>query len=386
MASERSVHESTATAARRATTSRDTASISRISPQRTCTRKKAHYLYFTTIISGFFIYFISNILFRYPEGSQFSFVGENATDPRTWSNPGDVEFVYTSCDAINCWIEPRCTVSNVDASTGAVTLHQEDNSSCYHRLYYYAQCFANGKGPGRTGDRGVNPTHLENVEGNWSYPGQFYYDRKNALIGYIPRKGETVADLESTAVTSVTETILLVNGTSNLVWEGIHFEYATWLGASGPKGFVDTQSAYLCQEGEPPSNIALVNAQNISFNGCSFAHLGGVYALSALGATQGVVVSNSTFTDISGGGVKLGSAGERGAPSPPASTEPSEQDRGFVVSDCTFSDIPVEYSGANPIFVAYVRYLGKREWRREEEKRRREERREERGERSAVVR
>ena len=98
-----------------------------------------------------------------------------------------MEFVYTSCDAINCWIEPRCTVQSVEGSV--VSLKQGDNSSCYHRLYYYAQCFNNGKGPGRTGYRGMNPTHLENVDSNWTQPGQFYYDRKHATIGYTPPRG-----------------------------------------------------------------------------------------------------------------------------------------------------------------------------------------------------
>jgi hypothetical protein len=44
----------------------------------------------------------------YPTGSAFDFTHETATDPASWKNPEDVEFVYTSCDAINCWIEPRC--------------------------------------------------------------------------------------------------------------------------------------------------------------------------------------------------------------------------------------------------------------------------------------
>ena len=34
------------------------------------------------------------------------------------------------------------------------------------------------------------------------------------------------------------------------------------------------------------------------------------------GGSQGVVVSNSTFTDISGGGIKLGYSGERGVTQP----------------------------------------------------------------------
>ena len=41
---------------------------------------------------------------------------------------------------------------------------------------------------------------------------------------------------------SLFQELLTVTGTENLRWEGVHFEYATWLGASGPKGYVDTQS------------------------------------------------------------------------------------------------------------------------------------------------
>ena len=103
----------------------------------------------------------------YPAGSAYDFSFENATDTASWANPADVEFVFTSCDAINCWIEPRCTVESVDGKI--VKLQQGDNSSCFHRLYYYAQCFNNGQGAGRSltckGSqcRGRNPTSIENV-------------------------------------------------------------------------------------------------------------------------------------------------------------------------------------------------------------------------------
>jgi hypothetical protein len=65
---------------------------------------------------------------------------------------------------------------------------------------------------------------------------------------------------------------------------------------------------------------------------------------------------NSTFSDISGGGIKLGYSGERGVTQPQnnESMSPEQQDRGFIVSDNLFAGIPVEYSGANPIFAAYV--------------------------------
>ena len=113
----------------------------------------------------------------------------------------------------------------------------------------YTQCFTNGKGAGRKqglGGRGNNPTHLENVASNWSYPGQFYYSRKDKTIGYIPRPGETAADLEATATTATQQQILVVNGSKNLQFKGVHFEYATWLGASGNAGFIDTQVTLSC--------------------------------------------------------------------------------------------------------------------------------------------
>ena len=79
-----------------------------------------------------------------------------------------------------------------------------------------------------------------------------------------------------------------------------------------------------------------------------------MYALGADGASQSVIVSNCTFLDVSGGGVKLGKSGERGAPAPAVNTPVAEQDRGFLVQDSLFRGIPAEYSGANPIFAAYV--------------------------------
>ena len=235
--------------------------------------------------------------------------------------------------------QTRCAVQSVDPTTGTVSLHQGDNSTCYHRLYYYAQCFSNGKGPGRNSLRGQNPTHIENVEANWTQPGQFYYDRAGGTIGYILRTGETVADLEATATTTAIETILVVNGSKNIKWDSVEFSYATWLGASGPRGYIDTQSGYLCQEGEPPTNIVIEGSTDILFTSCTFKHLGAIYALGAGGASQGIIVSNSTFTDCSGGGVKLGSAGERGAPAPDPQLDPAKQDRGYLVSDNHFYNI-----------------------------------------------
>ena len=150
--------------------------------------------------------------------------------------------------------------------------------------------------------------------------------------------------------------------------------------------------------------VKVTASTNIKFSGCTFQHLGGVYALGADQGSQSIVVVNSTFTDVSGGGVraqksfpfpnpqtlffflkkkkknlehhfliesssssfccfffarpskkvKLGSSGERGAAAPAVTTPPSDQDRGFYIADNLLTGIPAEYSGANPIFAGYV--------------------------------
>jgi hypothetical protein len=78
----------------------------------------------------------------------------------------------------------------------------------------------------------------------------------------------------------------VVNNTKNMVFDGIAFQYATWLDAGGPKGFVDTQSAYMYRDGEAPVNIHVVKSTNISFTNNEFSHLGAVYALGVDGGSQ----------------------------------------------------------------------------------------------------
>ena len=246
-------------------------------------------------------------------------------DPTTWSNPGDVEFVYTSCAAYACWVEPRCTVETVTGSS--VALKQlAGNSTCFHRLYYFAQ----GWGGKKTGAAPLNPTSIENlfVPGKFATPGTFYYDRARATITYLPRAGETAATLEATATTATVEMLLAVNNTKNMVWQDTQFQYSTSLHASGDRGYVDTQSGYLYRDGEPPVNIHVQKSSNVKFLGCGFSHLGGVYTVAADGGSQDVIISNSTFVDCSGGAVKLGYSGERGDPGPNSTLDPSLQDRG----------------------------------------------------------
>ena len=76
--------------------------------------------------------------------------------------------------------------------------------------------------------------------------------------------------MEATATTATVEELLVLNGTVDVRWEGVHFSYATWSGSSGPGGYVDIQSAYLCQQGEPPVNVHVLASTNVSVSPASW--------------------------------------------------------------------------------------------------------------------
>jgi len=214
-----------------------------------------------------------------------------------------------SCAGFNCWVEPRCGVVSVKGkvvSLSGAAGGPGMNASCYHRLYYYGI----GWGGKPTGKAPKPPTSIENLRSNFSHAGEFYYDRAAATIEYIFRAGETLATLEATATTATKQDILIVNNTHDVAWRDVKFEYATWLGSSGPKGFVDTQSAFIYGGGhneawggstiggEPPVNIHVAKSQKVKFSGCSFSHLGAVYALGGDGGSQDLVVFNSTWESM----------------------------------------------------------------------------------------
>jgi hypothetical protein len=67
--------------------------------------------------------------------------------------------------------------------------------------------------------------------------------------------------------------------------------------------------------------------KDLSFSDCVFSHLGSAYALSVVDGSKSVTVTTSTFTDLSGGFLKLGSVGAD-------NTNPDEAgwDEGFTVT------------------------------------------------------
>ena len=145
-------------------------------------------------------------------------------------------------------------------------------------------------------------------------------------------------------------------------WEHVDFSHTTWLQANTDDGFVDNQTiVYKCRPtsencsksgiGEPLGAVQIASSNDLTFQFCSFTHLGSAYALSAWKASSRITVRSNTFTDLSGGFLKLGSIDpSNGA----GSIDPSQWDSFFSITRNTASGQAVEYGGAAGLFGGYL--------------------------------
>ncbi len=293
-----------------------------------------------------------------------------------WRNPADLEFVYMGGNGVwsepsvglGSWTEPRCPVASI--SGAAITMQQPcwDNSTRRAMLPSGART-ANLVGPKSVGKQ---PTYVENAYELLGTPGQFYLDRKSRTIYYVPRAGEDLsrADVELPWL----EKLVDGRGTAaapvhDIVFSGIQFSYAAWLGASGPDGFSEIQAGYqvtgpegyakqglcslvpggMCPYGawtKEPGNVALSYAHDVRFARDAFVHLGGA-GLDLGDGAQHCVVEGSVFTDVSGNGLQLGGVD---APLAPYAEQTSDN----RIDNNLFENIGAEFRGGIGIVVGYA--------------------------------
>ena len=213
-------------------------------------------------------------------------------------------------------------------------------------------------------------------------PGAFYHDRAHSTLFYALGVNQTAADLEASAWVAGTEVLVGTTNVSGHVYEGLVFEYAGWAQPNTGDGYVDSQAAvYACTPGaspycpaaasdialrpgtlvrragavpmgsaEPRGSVRVSGGSDTAFVGCTFRHLGAAYALSLMEGTQRSAVTNCSFTDLSGGFLKLGSVGVAAA----GSSDPGAWDAFASVTGNTAEDMALEYDGACGYFGGFL--------------------------------
>jgi hypothetical protein len=253
-----------------------------------------------------------------------------------WTNVQDIEAVMSAY-----WQQNRCPLESV--SQGQIVLQ----NPCWTRA---------NAGPIHM-QTGLN--WLENAYAFLTEPGQWYLDRSENVIYYIPRSGEDLATAEVVAgnlqqlVTGVGALDASGNPqfVQNIAFEGLTFAYATWLSPSTSMGFPERQSGVynngLDNGQSTPGAVNFSRAKNIAFIRNRFTHLGAA-GLNFNTGSQGAFIEGNVFSDISGGAITVGDPGDN------LETDPATQSLNHAIANNYVTGTGGEYPGSSAILVFYT--------------------------------
>ncbi len=124
---------------------------------------------------------------------------------------------------------------------------------------------------------------FENVKEALSLPGEWYLDRSEEKLYYIPQVGDT---LENTVLyAGINEQLISLNGAANISFQGINFENTDWNHVDGThtgKAFAPSHPMYQTIEYgadhpqaayEVPAAINIIASSGINFTDCRFENI-----------------------------------------------------------------------------------------------------------------
>jgi len=230
-------------------------------------------------------------------------------------------------------------------------------------------------------NNGNSAFYLNNAFSLLNEPGEWYLDKKNAKIYYIPRQGEDINTVKVTA--PVLENLVEVKGTidspvSYFRFKGISFQYSNWLRPS-EQGHVPLQSGlYLLDAyklkvpgtpnqaslenqawvGRPRSAVEVNYANNIQFESCRFEHLAST-GLDLNKGTNHNTVKGNLFKDIGGSAINVGIFSEEAfeAHLPLIIKDEREMCSDEVISDNLITNVTNEDWGTLGISAGFVRNI-----------------------------
>ena len=272
-----------------------------------------------------------------------------------WRNPADLEFIYDIS-----WAHRIVPVDSVEQlNENEIFIKMEPES------------FRTSQIAG--GVQANLPSYIENAYELLDEPGEWYFDQAEKKIYYMPEAGQNMDEAE--VIVPTAEQFFTVEGSAdqkagNLSFEGLNFEYNTWLYPS-TNGWPEQQANFAHDPKEtfnmhaysliPQGSIEIKMAENITIRGCGFRRLGSA-AVNVLQGSVGTVVEQCVFKDISAGGVLVGGVNITDAhpfTGEGMTIENHTHDERYIVKDNTvtnnyFNGIGTEYKGSIAITAGYT--------------------------------
>lgn len=210
-----------------------------------------------------------------------SFEFASGTICNDWANLGDVEVL-----TVHLWAMSRMRIKSVDTASDIVYFTGSTSGD------YEFGAFRPGY-----------PYLVENVREALNQPGEWYLDRPSGELTYIPKKGESLRNVE--IVAPVLDQIMRINGDpakgkfiEHLTFKGLTFAHSNW--CTPPQGYHFAQS-----ESIMPGGLVAEGALDCKFVDCSVEHTG-AYGIQLGAGCKRNVIEDCELTDLGAGGVKIG--------------------------------------------------------------------------------
>lgn len=193
---------------------------------------------------------------------------------QSWANSTDIEVL-----CFQIWTMARMKVKRIVESAGiAEFTGQTIGKEAY-------QAIAEGK-----------RYLVDNVKEALSDPGEWYLDKPTQTLTYLPLFDEKLS--QTTLVVPRIEQLLKIDGAKDVLFKGITLAHASW--NCPPQG-----DSFYQAEAHQNAAVALVNARNVRFEGCTLTNLG-AWGVSFGPGCKDCALSSCSITDLGAGGVKIG--------------------------------------------------------------------------------
>lgn len=219
-----------------------------------------------------------------------------------FENQSDIELVY-----FEQWTNPRVRVDSIEkTSDGKAQINMLKTS------------WQTGRSSGNTPTS--FPVYVENAYELLDSPGEWYMNKVDGYLYYMPREYEDPATMKATV--PVGERAFTIAGDSadkkvhNLKFNNLAFEYITWLWPSTSEvAYRDEQANHVSTYagdgrltgGKEDAAVIVGDAAYIDITDCTFSKLGGA-GLNFRQIFQNCNVIGNHFYDLSGSGMNIGVA------------------------------------------------------------------------------
>lgn len=189
---------------------------------------------------------------------------------------------------LHYWVDEHTAVEDYDEKTGKLVMEKYSrfsiNGEITESVYYF-----------------------ENIKSAFANAGEWYLDKAEGMLYYIPRESENAENLQVRIPRL--PFVLNMSGTKTSPIKNISFENITFAYTKGEHDCVRDDGLKTASDGQGVSQakgtVNLCYARNCSFKGCNFVNFG-LHGLNIENGCSQIRVENCTFYDGGAGGIMIG--------------------------------------------------------------------------------